>query len=673
MQIYQFGPFRLETSPNRLLRNGREIHCEPRVLDLLLLLLRKNPEILERGQALEALWPGRIVTDASLSQLVRRARQILGDDGRKPRYIRTIHGRGLQWASPFEVLDEPASGRAAGPVRPRRPLAVAALAMLFMLAGWLWQTGHRQDTPATGHDGNEKIALLPVRYTDAGLQYRWVPLGLMEMVAEMLTGTPGLELVPSREVVAWLATHPERATARELHRTMCAELGCDRLLIVRVSGSPMPERLEYHWETAHYRSPATTLRGRDLLQLAHEMASRIRQPFLQQPDVQPATVSFSGNSQANQAYALAMQARHEGELDLARQYLQIATGQEPDFAMAMAHLSHVEEQLSELELAEQHAQAVLKMRQAPWQARYLALKSLSNIQYSRGDLEASMRTTDELLAQAWPLSASEKGNLKLNTGTTLQRLNRADEARRWLIQAENLYASDNNPLGRAMSWLNLGNVDLGENRYHEAMRWYRQAADAFRRLGHRQYSLIARFQLAVVYKNLSHFDRAIDLFGQLEEESRAMKDHEGALLARIERLDSHNRRTPATAMLIQQLPELISEAENRQLAYPAHLARNLLAHAFWQRQETEKALLWLQWQSPLGENDYNTRMLHALLLWQGGQLDAAMKEAAEAQALAGDGWPENLRHWQQAMARAKAHHLDYAQATADLQAPVISP
>jgi DNA-binding winged helix-turn-helix (wHTH) protein len=122
---YVFNDLSLDLATRQLLRRGRVRHLEPKAFDLLALLLSRRPQAIAKGEIQERLWPGTFVTESSLTSLVTQIRQALGDDSRRPRYIRTIHAFGYAFSG--EATEENAAPAAppasAPPVRPRRPFA----------------------------------------------------------------------------------------------------------------------------------------------------------------------------------------------------------------------------------------------------------------------------------------------------------------------------------------------------------------------------------------------------------------------------------------------------------------------------------------------------------------------------------------------------------------------
>jgi DNA-binding winged helix-turn-helix (wHTH) protein/TolB-like protein len=103
------------------------VAVEPKVFDLLVHLIRHRDRVLTREQLFEAVWDGREVSDATLSNHVAGARRALGDSGELQRTIQTVRGRGYQFVAPVvEVVDDVASAAAGTTPVPAPALAPAA-------------------------------------------------------------------------------------------------------------------------------------------------------------------------------------------------------------------------------------------------------------------------------------------------------------------------------------------------------------------------------------------------------------------------------------------------------------------------------------------------------------------------------------------------------------------
>ena len=87
--IYQFASCSLDTSKGELRRDGALVPIEPQVLSLLTLLIEHRDRLVSKDEIVEAVWRGRVVSEAAISSRVKSLRQALGDDGSAQAMIRT--------------------------------------------------------------------------------------------------------------------------------------------------------------------------------------------------------------------------------------------------------------------------------------------------------------------------------------------------------------------------------------------------------------------------------------------------------------------------------------------------------------------------------------------------------------------------------------------------------
>src|SRR5579871_902021 len=103
---YQFGDFEIATERYELRRKGIVLHAEPLVFDLILYLSRHPGRVVSRDEIVAAVWQGRLVSEATVDGCIKSARRILGDSGDSQSYIRTMRGRGFEFAVPVTAVDE---------------------------------------------------------------------------------------------------------------------------------------------------------------------------------------------------------------------------------------------------------------------------------------------------------------------------------------------------------------------------------------------------------------------------------------------------------------------------------------------------------------------------------------------------------------------------------------
>jgi DNA-binding winged helix-turn-helix (wHTH) protein/predicted ATPase len=116
--IYAFEEYELDVPRYELRYAGKVVKLEPQVFNVLAYLLQHRDRVVPKEELLAQLWPGRFVSEATLTSRLMAARRAIGDRGREQRLIQTVHGRGYRFIAPVEerVAEVPSGG-----VRPLFP------------------------------------------------------------------------------------------------------------------------------------------------------------------------------------------------------------------------------------------------------------------------------------------------------------------------------------------------------------------------------------------------------------------------------------------------------------------------------------------------------------------------------------------------------------------------
>src|SRR5690348_4487107 len=79
--VYEFGPYRLDSSKRLLIRESRHLAIPPKTFDLLLLLVEGRGRVFTKKELMGALWPATFVEEANLSFQISALRKVLGENG----------------------------------------------------------------------------------------------------------------------------------------------------------------------------------------------------------------------------------------------------------------------------------------------------------------------------------------------------------------------------------------------------------------------------------------------------------------------------------------------------------------------------------------------------------------------------------------------------------------
>jgi TolB-like protein len=95
-RCYEFGGFRLDAT-RRVIHasaNGRRVVVPPKVFDAALYFVQHPGQVLSKAELLAELWPGLIVEENGLTQVISLLRSALGEARGENRYLVTVPRRG---------------------------------------------------------------------------------------------------------------------------------------------------------------------------------------------------------------------------------------------------------------------------------------------------------------------------------------------------------------------------------------------------------------------------------------------------------------------------------------------------------------------------------------------------------------------------------------------------
>jgi adenylate cyclase len=119
---YLFEDYTLNTERRELHRGADAVSITPQVFDLLDYLIRNRERVVSKDDLIDAIWNGRIVSDAALTTRLNAARTALGDSGQEQRLIKTLPRKGFRFVGQVQEAQRPAGATAAdNPIELPRP------------------------------------------------------------------------------------------------------------------------------------------------------------------------------------------------------------------------------------------------------------------------------------------------------------------------------------------------------------------------------------------------------------------------------------------------------------------------------------------------------------------------------------------------------------------------
>ena len=100
---YRLLDLSIDLARQRVERDGHVLDVQGLSFRLLACLLAHGTDVVSFDTLIGEIWSPAVVGEETVTQRVKLLRQSLGDDGRQPRYIRSVRGRGYQLCEPPRI------------------------------------------------------------------------------------------------------------------------------------------------------------------------------------------------------------------------------------------------------------------------------------------------------------------------------------------------------------------------------------------------------------------------------------------------------------------------------------------------------------------------------------------------------------------------------------------
>lgn len=370
-RIYRVEEIEIDPASVCLKHAGKELHLRQKTFQVFVYLLEHRERLVTKEELIESIWPDTAITDNTLDQSLAEIRRVLGDDSRKPRFIKTIPKAGyrfiglveeIQHSEPVTVLPDTAVRVAEVETKTRpwikRPWVIAlvgVIALCIAIPGVILLRKRAASSPLTDttlpQDPTKRsIAVMFFDNRSGDEDLDWLREGLADMTITGLSRSKKLTVLSRQQLAVLLDRSGQKhlqqielehalQIARHSHANFVvlgsfARLGQEIRIDVHLHNGADGQLLTA--ERLIVNSPAQILTQVDLLSLKLATYLGASNP---EPKSELSTV-MTKSLEAYRYYSLGVEKEQAVQNPEAIALLEKAIALDPDFAMAYARIGY---------------------------------------------------------------------------------------------------------------------------------------------------------------------------------------------------------------------------------------------------------------------------------------------------------------------------------------------
>jgi TolB-like protein/DNA-binding winged helix-turn-helix (wHTH) protein/Tfp pilus assembly protein PilF len=323
------------------------VALEPKVLRVLLVLVRRAGRLVDKQELLEAVWPGTFVEENTLTRAIVVLRRELGDNSREPRLIETVPTRGYRFIASVEAVGEIEAVEKPAPAVPsfvappaarhqRSWLLLLAASAVLLLGVLAWVI---RDRRLAGNGPIHSLAVLPLDDLSPDHKEDYFADGLTDELTAELAQIPALRVVSRTSV---MQEKGKRKPVGEIARELGVEAVVEGSVLrsgdrVRITAQLIDARSDRHLWAQNFEGPLG-----DILSLqdsvAREIATQTR-AALTPADRMRLSIARSIQSEAYDDYLRGVYFIDRRQGEKAAEYFRKALALEPRYAPAWSGLA----------------------------------------------------------------------------------------------------------------------------------------------------------------------------------------------------------------------------------------------------------------------------------------------------------------------------------------------
>ena len=212
--LYEFGPFRIDTRNRLLFRNNEPIPLKPKVVDTLLLLIENSGRVLEKDELIQKLWPDTFVEEANLTQNIYVLRKALNSGTDSENYIETIPRRGYRFAGEVRKVAAEQAAAVTPPHASRRWIWIPAILLIAISAVVVFRfVNNRSKSAIASSNPIKTLAVLPFRSLSTGAGDEYIGQGMADALITKLSNAQQIRVRPTSAVLRYDTPNVDPLTA----------------------------------------------------------------------------------------------------------------------------------------------------------------------------------------------------------------------------------------------------------------------------------------------------------------------------------------------------------------------------------------------------------------------------------------------------------------------------
>lgn len=192
--VFRIGHAELDTAQRQLRFSGTPTDVQPKVFDLIEYLVRAKDRVVGKDELFDKIWPAVVVTEASLTQSVKRARDLFRQNGFDKDVIRTVPRKGYQ----FDCIAETAGNDVetgqniwSDILLPTAAVSVIAAALGFLV----WNSNADIANRPVASNAANSLVVLPFANMTPDQDFGYFSDGLTETLTNSLTTVKDLRII----------------------------------------------------------------------------------------------------------------------------------------------------------------------------------------------------------------------------------------------------------------------------------------------------------------------------------------------------------------------------------------------------------------------------------------------------------------------------------------------